>query len=197
MNSSEAEQGWARGEWFNAPESVEFRDSTLIATAVQGSDFWQTTEYGFTRDSGHALLAEFEVGQAIEVSFIADMSQQFDQAGVMVRQDQCHWLKAGAEYVDGTLCFGAVSTQGMSDWSTHPEPTWLGSEVTVRVSRSADALTVRMRSGDEPWRLARLAPFRSADPCLAGPYLCAPSRAGFQARFTRLTRGDADAALHA
>ena len=134
-------------------------DEDLVVTAVEGSDFWRTTAYGFVHDDGHALLRPFPIGEAVEVSFILDYDQQFDQAGVLVRASETSWAKAGVEISDGVAQVGAVVTHGVSDWSVAPVPDWIGSEVTVRVSRGDDALTVRAKGAGDSWRLVRVAPW--------------------------------------
>jgi regulation of enolase protein 1 (concanavalin A-like superfamily) len=77
-----------------------------------------------------------------------------------------------------------------------PVPEWAGRRITVRASRDGDAVTVRARAGDEPFRLVRVAPFPAGIAVLAGPYCCAPTRAGLVVRFRRWATGPADAALH-
>jgi regulation of enolase protein 1 (concanavalin A-like superfamily) len=168
----------------------------MLVTAAEGSDFWRETSYGFTHDSGHALLAPFPDGTALEVTFRLDYGEQFDQAGVLVRRDERTWTKAGVEVSDGVPQLGAVVTRGRSDWSVAPVPEWAGREVTVRVSRSGDALTVRARAEDGPWRLVRLAPLDVGADLTAGPFCCAPTRAGLTVRFTRLASTPADRSLH-
>ena len=101
--------------------------SGLVVTAVEASDFWRTTAYGFVHDDGHALLRPFPIGEAIEVSFVLDYDQQFDQAGVLVRASESTWVKAGVEISDGVAQVGAVVTHGVSDWSVAPVPHWVGS----------------------------------------------------------------------
>lgn len=96
----------------------------LLVEAAEGSDLWRTTWYGFVHDSGHALLAAFPDGTAAEVSFVADFSAQFDQAGLLVRADAERWVKAGVELSDGVLQLGAVVTREVSDWSVAPVPHW-------------------------------------------------------------------------
>lgn len=110
--------------------------------------------------------------------------------------DEETWVKAGVEYADGVLGVGAVVTAGMSDWSVGAVPDWRGLPLRVRVSRDADALTVRAGVDGEPLRLVRVAPFPADVPAQAGPFLCAPTRAGFEVLFTRWVRSAADAALH-
>jgi regulation of enolase protein 1 (concanavalin A-like superfamily) len=57
-------------------------------------------------------------------------------------------------------------------------------------------VTVRARVDDEPFRLVRVCPFPPELSAGAGPYCCAPTRAGLVVRFRGWTTGPADAALH-
>ncbi len=188
---------WSAGSWLNPPERADSAGPDLLVEPRGGSDFWRRTSYGFVHDDGSALLAPFPVDSAVEVSFWLDYAAQFDQAGVLVRVDERRWTKAGVEVSDGQPQVGAVVTDELSDWSVAPVPEWAGREVTVRVSRAGDALTVRARVADEPWRLVRVAPLDPAATATAGPYCCSPSRGGLLVRFTGWRRGPADAALHA
>ncbi|WNV74286.1 DUF1349 domain-containing protein [Geodermatophilus sp. DSM 44513] len=187
---------WAEGSWHNQPPDAHLDGDDLLVTAAQGSDLWRTTSYGFVRDSGHALLAPFPDATAVEVRFLLDYDQQFDQAGVLVRADERSWTKAGVEVSDGVPQIGAVVTRGESDWSVAPVPHWTGREVTVRASRRGNALTVRARVEAEPWQLVRVAPLPVDGALQAGPYCCAPTRAGLMVRFHSVTHNPADRSLH-
>ncbi len=185
------------GEWLNPPVAVSGGGASgdLLVTAAENSDFWRTTSYGFVHDTGHALLNDFAPDTAMEVSWMLDYDQQFDQAGLLVWHDDRNWIKAGVEFADGAPQLGAVVTREVSDWSVAPVPEWAGREVHLRISRSTDALTVRARC-DGPWQLVRLAPL---DPNLswrAGLFCASPSRAGLTVRFTALAHGEADGSLH-
>lgn len=186
---------WHEGDWLNEPQQ-QADGSGLLVTTRERSDFWRTTGYGFVRDDGHALLAPFPQGGATEVTFRADFDTLYDQAGLMVRVDAENWIKAGIEFSDGVPHLGAVVTRGVSDWSLAPVPDWQARLVTVRASRSGDAVTVRARCEDGPWRLVRLAPLPADAAATAGPFCCSPERGGLEVHFTRFTRGPADAALH-
>ena len=132
----------------------------------------------------------------MEVSFHLDFSAQFDQAGIFVKVDDSTWTKAGVERSDDQDSLGAVVTRGVSDWSLAPVPDWHGRLVTIRASRSGDALTVRARVDDEPWRLVRVAPLDPDAEVGAGPMCCAPSRDDLTVHFTAWRTGPADASLH-
>jgi regulation of enolase protein 1 (concanavalin A-like superfamily) len=177
------DQRWDDGRWTVEP-AVTVRDGDdLLVTAVEGSDAWRETAYGYVTDNAHGLLAPMENGQAIEVSFVADFDQQFDQAGLMLRGGETQWIKAGVEYADGVLQLGAVVTRETSDWSSGPVE-WAGREVTMSASRLGNAVMVRARTEDEPYRLIRLAWVDPALTLTAGPYLCAPTNAELTVRFT-------------
>ena len=122
---------WSDGEWLNPPvRALPLGDGELLVTAAAETDFWRHTSYGFVHDDGHALLAPLAAGTAMEVSFVADYDQQFDQAGLLVRVDAENWVKTGVEYCDGAAQLGAVVTRGVSDWSSGPVPEWAGRTVT-------------------------------------------------------------------
>ena len=100
--------GWGHRGWLNPPPQVARDGDDLLVTAVEGSDFWRTTSYGFVHDTGHALLADLPDGAAAEVAFVADLSAQFDQAGLLVRAGAEQWVKAGVELSDGVLQLGLL-----------------------------------------------------------------------------------------
>jgi regulation of enolase protein 1 (concanavalin A-like superfamily) len=186
---------WSEGTWTREPVSTSADGDAINVQAAAESDWWRTTSYGFIHDDGHALVKEFPNESAIEVSFILNYTEQFDQAGIFITSDSENWIKAGVEFCDGFPQVGAVVTQVNSDWSVAPVAEWMNKEVTIRVSRSGDAVTVRAGiNGD--LRLVRVAPL---DPTLtwsAGPMFCAPTRAGLVVTFTRWAEGPADSELH-
>ncbi len=169
----------------------------FVVEAAQGSDFWEKTLYGFQRSSGHALLAAWEEGFGVEVSFaLRGFDHLYDQAGLMLWTSADRWIKAGVELNDGVPSLGAVVTDGYSDWSLAPVPEWNGRVVTIRASRSQDAVVLRATAEGEAWRTIRVARFAPNTVAKAGPFVCAPERAGLAVRFTRWALTDPDAELH-
>ncbi|AZC12713.1 DUF1349 domain-containing protein [Microbacterium sp. ABRD28] len=187
---------WSEGRWTHEPVSAERRGDDLVVTAVEGSDAWLRTAYGFEHASEHGLIAPFPVGSAMEVEFTADFTEQFDQAGIFVRIDEERWIKSGVEFCDGELGAGAVVTDRRSDWSVGAVPGWSGHRLVIRVSRGDDAITVRGGVAGEPMRLLRLAPFDGAAEASAGPLVAAPSRAGLTVVFHSWRLTEADASIH-
>jgi regulation of enolase protein 1 (concanavalin A-like superfamily) len=186
---------WSEGTWTREPVSLSQDGTVLTVEAAAESDWWRTTAYGFIHDDGHALIKEFPNESAIEVSFILDYTEQFDQAGIFITADNENWIKAGVEFCDGFPQVGAVVTQTNSDWSVAPVAEWMNKEVTIRVSRSGDAVTVRAGI-DGDLRLVRVAPLEPSRIWSAGPMFCAPTRAGLKINFTKWSEGPADSDLH-
>ena len=165
--------------------------------AAQGSDFWEKTLYGFERSSGHALLAAWGTDSAVEVSFdLRGFDELYDQAGLMLWSSRTRWIKVGVEINDGVPHVGAVVTDGFSDWSLAPVPEWSGSIVTIRASSSKDAVILRATAAGHAWRTLRVAHFEPGSAAQAGPFLCAPQRAGFEVRFIRWLHTEPDPELH-
>nr|WP_043922820.1 DUF1349 domain-containing protein [Paenibacillus terrae] len=188
---------WETGTWTNAPLSTCQDGDTLKVTAKEGSDYWKNTLYGFDRSSGHALLTNWEDSEAIEVTFqLASFNELYDQAGIMLYQGPEQWIKAGIEINDNIPQLAVVVTNGYSDWSLSAVPDWVGEEVTLRASRMNDAVIIRARTEAHGWRTVRVAPFPYKSGKQAGPFLCSPTRVGFEVTFTRWVTTMPDADLH-
>jgi regulation of enolase protein 1 (concanavalin A-like superfamily) len=181
--------------WLNPPPAWERTAEALTFETGDRTDFWRDTLYGFQRDSGHALLVPMEGDFTAHVGFDGDYHALYDQAGLMLRQDEAHWIKAGIELSDGVANLSVVVTREASDWSTlalGPAP----GPQRLRLTRTGGAVVIQARNAANRWQLLRVAPFPEG-PARIGPMACSPERAGFRARFTEFTLGPAvDHALH-
>lgn len=187
---------WDQGRWTNEPVSATEEGDGLVVEAWEKSDAWRETSYGFIHDTEHALVVAFPNESAMEVDVAGRYDGQFDQAGLFLVADEEHWVKCGLEISDGVLQVGAVVTWPKSDWSVAPVPDWNGRTVTVRMSRSGDAVTVRARPQGEDWQFVRVFPIPPEAQLEAGPLICAPTRAGFSVTFSNWRLGEPDASLH-
>jgi regulation of enolase protein 1 (concanavalin A-like superfamily) len=186
---------WSEGTWTRKPVSVVEVDNAIKVESIEGSDWWRITSYGFIHNDGHALVKDFPNDAAMEVTFILDYTEQFDQCGIFISADDENWVKAGIEFCDGYPQVGAVVTRTTSDWSSSRISEWMGKEVTVRASRSGDAITIRAGiNGD--LQLVRVAPLDPTREWSAGPMACAPTRTGLVTTITGWRIGDCDEALH-
>lgn len=189
---------WDAMTWLNEPPGVERDGEALVVTTARNTDFWQRTAYGFVHDDGHFLGAPFAPEAAIEVTFRADFTEQFDQAGLMLRASPELWLKTGVEVTDGAPFASVVVTKERSDWSVAPLPPHaVEHALTFRASRKGDAVTVRYRVREEPhWHLLRVAHVPPQAELMAGPMCCSPTREGLSVRFEPVRVGPPDATLH-
>ncbi|KAL0479884.1 hypothetical protein AKO1_007400 [Acrasis kona] len=185
-----------QGEWMNRPHKVEEDNGALIVETLIESDLWRNTSYGFVHNNAHALLETFNHDTALEVDFIPDYSNNFDQAGILIWQSDSQWAKIGVEYSDNMLQLGAVVTNENSDWSLSAKPEWNGKKVTIRASWSSDAVTVRAKVEGQSFSMIRLFPLSSKVPTKAGLMFCSPSGKPLKVKFLRTEIVSSDNKLH-
>lgn len=171
--------------WLNEPAEWHQTDDGLQVVTDQQTDFWRSTWYGFERHSGHLYGCEVEGEFTFQVCVEGEFTTLYDQAGLMLLQDDAHWLKAGIEYNDAQPMIGSVLTNPRSDWATgiftgNPRRFWL------RLTRLADCLRLQYSTDGEVWPLLRLAPFPPSEHCFIGVMCCTPERQGLAVRFSDL-----------
>lgn len=179
----------AQMTWLNPPASSSLQDGALHVTTADRTDFWRATFYGFTRDTGHFLHQPITGDFTATVTVQGDYDTLYDQAGLMLRLSDTHWIKAGVEHTDGAPVFSTVVTNGWSDWATMPLP-FDGRTIRLRLTRHAEAVRVQVGHPDGHWIMARLA-YLPDLPAQIGIMACAPERSGFTARFSDFTLGPA------
>jgi regulation of enolase protein 1 (concanavalin A-like superfamily) len=172
-------------EWLNEPAQWSAADGVLTVTADGGTDFWRTTHYGFVRDSGHVYGDQVDSDFDLLVRVRGAYADQYDQAGVMVRVDDQHWLKTGVEYVDGRARFSTVVTLGYSSWTVSDLP-YGADELGLQLARRGDAVEVRYGVDGGEADLAAVVYLPPGRPAFAGAMCAAPDGGGFQVTFTDL-----------
>jgi uncharacterized protein len=175
--------------WLNPPPTAHVDTEGLTVTTGQSTDFWRETFYGFIRHSGHYLAHPVTADFTARVTVTADYQALYDQAGLMLRLSDTHWIKAGIEHTDGQPVFSTVVTNGHSDWATLPL-SFPASPITLRLTRHDEAIRVDLQEPSGHWRLARLA-YLPPGPAMIGPMACSPERAGLTVTFTNYTCGPA------
>lgn len=169
--------------WLNPPQQWTLRDDRLTVTTDAHTDFWRETHYGFVRDNGHFLNMQTAGDFTAQVKIEGGFEHLYDQAGLMVRVDEAHWVKIGAELSDGVRLLSSVLTDEVSDWATgvfpgDPQAFW------IRATVAHGVLRVQVSVDGVRWPLVRLAPFPRAASYQVGPYCCTPERGGLQVSFS-------------
>jgi regulation of enolase protein 1 (concanavalin A-like superfamily) len=169
--------------WLNPPLGETRTEGALTVKTRGATDFWQQTFYGFRRDSGHFLHRTVAGDFTASVRFAGRYQALYDQAGLMVRLDERHWVKTGIEFTDGERHLSAVVTNAFSDWSVLPYRA-LGDDVSIRLTRHAEAIRIQY---DDPatghWQMLRLAYLKPAAALQVGIMCCSPEREGFEVTF--------------
>ena len=92
--------------------------------------------------AGISMAARLKGEFTFQICVEGEFTPLYDQAGLMLLQDDAHWLKAGIEYNDAQPMIGSVLTNPRSDWATgiftgNPRRFWL------RLTRLADCLRLQ------------------------------------------------------
>ena len=90
-------------EWMNEPPEWSERDSAVLFTTGDRTDFWNRTVYGFRHSNGHLRYCVAKGDYTAQVIVSAAYEQLYDQAGLMLVVDEENWLKCGIEFTDGAF----------------------------------------------------------------------------------------------
>jgi uncharacterized protein len=175
--------------WENEPSHAELRGSDLFVRTSNAGDYWRGTFYGFWRDSGHFSRRSITGDFSAEVTVAGDFVQLYDQAGLMARLSESHWIKAGVEFTDGALYLSVVVTNDNSDWSiakVDVDPRGC----RIRLTRHGEAFRVQYLDQKQGhWLPLRLAYLPKSNAIDVGVMCCSPEREGFEVTFRDFTIG--------
>ena len=87
-----------RLSWFCEPSEWKIENSSLVVATDAETDYWQRTHYGFQVDNGHFLYMEVDRDFILETEVQYHFANQYDQAGLMVRNSTDSWVKTAIEY---------------------------------------------------------------------------------------------------
>jgi regulation of enolase protein 1 (concanavalin A-like superfamily) len=172
--------------WHRSPPVFQIDDGTLTVITGEETDFWRVTEYNFIHDNGHFFSKPVDHAFTAQLHVRANFHVLYDQAGIMVRIDERHWIKIGAEFSDGQLMMSTVLTNEKSDWAVTPVPA-ASADFWIRVTVRSGSVRAQYSVNGVDWPLLRLAPFPLADSYLVGPMCCSPQRAGLEVHFSEFS----------
>lgn len=169
-------------KWYNEPHTWNEQAEIISINAGGKTDFWQKTHYHFMRDNGNFYYQEVTGDFTVEVKIIGQYQALYDQAGLMIRENENIWLKCGIEYVEGVQNVSAVVTRDYSDWSVVPlsQPPvalWL------RLQRRLETLEVQYSLNGENYQMLRLAYLTHAEKLQVGLMCASPQGDGFTVVF--------------
>lgn len=172
-------------QWYNEPPQWTEEQNKVQVLSGAKTDFWRTTHYGFIRDNGHFYYQEVSGNFTAEVKIIGEYQDLYDQAGLMIRQDEKTWLKCGIEFVNGVQQASVVVTRDYSDWSVVPlpeNPEW----IILRLKRNAEAVEVEYSLDGDRYTLLRLAYLSDTEKLQVGLMCASPDGKGFSVTFEEL-----------
>lgn len=171
--------------WFNPPKSFSLADegTSLKVVTKKDTDFWQNTHYDFKRDDGHYFnfvpTANFLLSLKVKLA----PQNRYDQAGLLIRQDQGNWAKTSIEYIpQAENKLGSVVTSDyFSDWATLDIPDW--EECYFRIIKIEQTVYFAYSQDGLKWRNLRMFHFEATN-FTVGLYACSPQGEDFQAEFS-------------
>lgn len=173
-------------QWYNEPADSKISSSRVTMTTKPQHDFWRETLHGFIKDDGHFYYRAVTGDFVASVKFTGAYKDQYDQAGLMLRENERTWLKCGVELLDRTQQASTVVTRDYSDWSivglhNNPKSLWL------RVERKGEAVEVYYSLNGAAYALMRQAYLTTADTLQVGLMSCSPKGEGFTVVFEDFT----------
>lgn len=173
-------------DWYNEAPEWKSQDSQISMQAAPQTDFWRLSPTIFGGDNGHFYYQRQEGDFLIEVKFRGEYAVTYDQAGIMIREDEKHWLKCGIEFIEGKQVASAVITRDYSDWSMvplayNPETLWL------RLKREGPVIEIYYALDGLHYEMLRQAYFSPKDLLDVGLMCASPQGTGFTVVFEDLT----------
>lgn len=172
----------AQMKWYNEPSNWNKQAEVVYVNTGAKTDFWQKTHYNFIRDNGNFYYHEVKGNFTIEVKVVGQYQALYDQAGLMIRENENTWLKCGIEFVEGVQNVSAVVTRDYSDWSIVPlsqPPVALW----IRVQRRSETVEVQYSLDGKYYQMLRLAYLTHAETLQAGLMCASPQGEGFSVVF--------------
>jgi uncharacterized protein len=183
------------GTWLHEPSEWKDDGSLLTFRTIAGVDFWRSTLVNTIRDDGHFYYNQVDGDFVATVRVFGDYRDQFDQAGLFVRQDENNWLKCGAEHIidkwedryeyqgNALVVCAGLTSNGWSEWSPVPQFPKNPDYVWMRVVREGKTFFVLFSLDGVKYHVIKLFALPNATKVLIGRYATSPSGQGFNVSF--------------
>jgi uncharacterized protein len=173
--------------WFNRP-NFQIENNRLHIFTSPYTDFWQKTHYNFERDNGHCLLTSVNCDFSITVRTEYFPKNQYDQCGLIIRNDSENWIKVSLEYENEIHSgLGSVVTNlGYSDWAMIN----IISKINLmwyRIHSNKGDFLIEFSEDGIAWKQHRISHLYSYfNELTVGIYACSPMECSFEAIFDNL-----------
>jgi len=171
--------------WLNPPAEVNFSAGTVTVKSKPRTDFWRKTFYGYVTDNGHLFSVPVFGDFLFQARVNGKYAALYDQAGLMVRLDEQHWMKCGTELFENKRWASVVFTHDFSDWSTM-EDLSQSEAVYWRVARKKDSIEAQCSKDGQNFLTIRQGYFPPFAEVQVGIMCAAPEGGGFEASFDEL-----------
>ena len=176
-------------QWLNEPPEWSEQGDTMVVRSASMTDFWRVTAQDVVKDSGHFYYERRTGDFQVDVRVGGESTGFWDQAGLMIRMNEKHWIKCSREFFDGRQHACVVVTHEFSDWSIVPlavDPEWLW----LRIELKGTTVAVYYALDGEDYRLMRLAYLAPAEAVGVGLLCASPEGPGFRAVYKGLVMRD-------
>jgi uncharacterized protein len=169
-------------QWYNEPAQWRQDGHKLIVMTDGKTDYWRVTLHNFIADNAPFYYQTVEGDFTASVKVTGSYADLYDQAGLMVRENEQVWIKCGIEFLNGVQQASAVITREFSDWSIVPLPD-NPTSVWFRIQRTGAAVEVYYSRDGESYHLIRQGYLSAASSLQVGLMSAAPKGSGFEVIF--------------
>lgn len=169
-------------KWYNPPKLWTSENDKLIVTANGKTDFWRVTRHDFIKDDAHFYYQDVTGDFTATVKVTGDYATLYDQAGLMLRENEITWLKCGVEFLHGVQQANAVITREFSDWSIIPlndNP----ASIWIQIQRMDTAVEIYYSRDGQNFIMMRQSYFTDTETLQIGMMCAAPTGDGFRVIF--------------
>lgn len=179
----------ANYRWENKPAECKVEESGITIVTSPKTDLWQKTYAGESADNAPMLLWEIsDKSFSFTVKVTYESSGLYDQAGIILHQDENTWMKASMECEGDIKHLGSVVTHdGYSDWAS-VDISKDKSTMWYRMNRKVDDFLLEYSEDGQNFSVLRMCHIWGlTDTINIGLYTCSPRESGFETVFTDIS----------
>ena len=142
FSSPSLNEGWI---WSHEPQNWSIQSGWLIVTSTLGTNFWSRV------DTGNFLYELITGDFTVETKVSATLTSNYQQTGLMIRQDTNNWVKINFEYSGGLTVKTGINRDGTASVETRTSLPAGTSLVWLKASRNGDAISASYSLDGSTW----------------------------------------------